>query len=326
MAIRSSLLLVVLFWRCCTISVSGLFTVEARKPHYIAEYGGNISMECQFKMDQETNVENLTILWKRIKDNINTVEVVKYINGKDSEILQEMDDNSRMKLLSNELHKGSAILHINNIKMTDAGQYVCIISSHGSDYKVINLEVQAPYKKITTQIRDVVNSFGETLKEVSCQSFGYPEAQVNWTVDKENHTLAHNISYILTADRLFNVTSVVRIPATSYRKLTCSFWNGITHNATSLSFTISENVKAKSQEWKMLLASFTILIVIAFFLTAVVYVSGQYRRFYQIGTCFYMKRDNASSTRNFPSVYIRSQSENTIVDVENTVTTLLNSS
>lgn len=332
MAVHRHFLLAVLLWKCCTI-INALFTVEARKSHYIAEYGSDVSMECQFTMDLVPRVENLNVLWKHIIDKMNSVEVVKYINGKDIEISQDKNNGARMKLLSNELHNGRAILHISNVKMTDAGQYFCIISSVGSDYKVINLDVQAPYKNITSQVRDVVNSSGETVREVSCQSFGYPEANVTWMVDKENFTGVHNISYTLTADRLYSVISVIRIPATSNRKLTCTFWNEIPHNPISLTFNVSENVKnEKSQEWKVLLASLAIVIVIVFLL-AVVYVSGRYKRWTRTRT-----RNNiyanetlsikayTPSTGECSSEHFGNKSENAIVDVENSVTRLLNSS
>ncbi|XP_073398737.1 programmed cell death 1 ligand 1-like isoform X2 [Dendrobates tinctorius] len=332
MAAHSNFLIAVLLWKCCTI-ISGLFTVEAKKSNYIALYGSNVSMECQFALDMGTDVEKLNILWKHIREKMDAVEVVKHINGKDIEILQDKNYSDRIKLLSNELHNGRAILHINEVKMTDAGQYLCIITSHGSDYKVLKLDVQAPYKNITTQVRDVVNSSGQKVREVSCQSFGYPKANVTWVVDKENLTVVQNISYTITADRLFNVTSVVRIPGTSSTTLTCTFWNEINRNETSLTFTVSEPVKnEKSQEWKLSFVSLAILIVIVVS-TAVGF--GQYKRVYQKRTGFNISRctndtlsinDDTLATSKYSSDHFGNISVNSIVDVENTVTKLLSSS
>ncbi|KAM3937695.1 programmed cell death 1 ligand 1-like [Leptodactylus fuscus] len=326
MAGHNNFLLAMILGMCCTI-INGLFTVEARTSHYIAEYGGNVSMECQFTLDPGTHVKNLQVLWKHNIDKLKSVEVVKYINGKDIEILQGTNYSARVKLLSNELHKGRAILHISNIKRTDAGQYSCIISSHGSDYKVINLDVQAPYKKIIKQVRNVFNSSGDAVKEVSCQSFGYPKAKVTWMVDKENLTEVYNISYTLTPDKLFNVTSVVRIPAKSNRALTCTFWNEISCNATSLTFNVSENsATERSQEWRLLFSSLAIIIVIVFLL-AVVYVSGQWKMFYQKRAGFHDNIcTNETSTSEYSTVNLRNNSEIIIIDAESTVTRLLNTS
>ncbi|XP_077105272.1 programmed cell death 1 ligand 1-like isoform X3 [Ranitomeya variabilis] len=331
MASHSNFLLAVLLWKCCTI-ISGLFTVEAKKSHYIAVYGNNVSMECQFALDMGTGVEKLNVLWKHSRDKMDAVEVLKHINGKDIEILQDKNYSDRIKLLSNELHKGRAILHISKVKMTDAGQYLCIITSHGSDYKVLKLDVQAPYKNITTQVRDVVNSSGETVREVSCQSFGYPKANVTWVVDKENLTVVQNISYKITADRLFNVTSVVRIPVTFSATLTCTFWNEINHNETSLTFTVSGPVKnEKSQEWKLSFVSLAIWIVVVSL--AVGY--GKYKRAHQKRTAFNKSRctndalsinDDTLATSKYSCDHFGNISENTIVDVESTVTKLLSSS
>ncbi|XP_056378038.1 programmed cell death 1 ligand 1-like isoform X2 [Hyla sarda] len=298
----------------------GLFTVEARKSHLIAEYGSKISLECLFKLDLETDFENLRVLWKHMtRDRKDSIEVAKFANGKDIEIFQFKNYSAHMKLLSSELHKGCAILHISNVKMTDAGQYSCIISYIGSDYKEITLDVQAPYKIITTHVREVVNSSGETVREVSCQSFGYPEAEVTWMVDKENHTVVHNTSYTLTTDMLFNVTSVVRIPDKFNRTLTCIFWNKITHNTTSLTFHVSEKVKtAKPQEWKFLFALLPLVIIIIFLLAA---VYGQYKKVWHIRTTLcnsICKRETCNINANMSSATENSDAH-TQIRFQNTI-------
>ncbi|CAI9617634.1 unnamed protein product, partial [Staurois parvus] len=157
--------------------------------------------------------------------------------GKHVEILQDKDYRGRVKLLSDELKKGHASLRIINVKMTDAGQYLCIIAFQGSDFKEISLEVQAPYKQINTKVTDVVTSSGQTMKELSCQSVGFPKAEVTWLSSSGNISATNNISYTLTAEGLFNITSVIRISSEANRTFTCIFWSDALQNSSSENFT-----------------------------------------------------------------------------------------
>ncbi|XP_077331167.1 programmed cell death 1 ligand 2-like isoform X2 [Lithobates pipiens] len=254
------LLSVLVLSRYCA-SVCGLLTVQTIKSSYTAEYGGELNMECLFTVKHITNFEDMTVIWKHSKQKGSSSEVAKYSNGKDVEILQDKEYRDRVKLLSDKLKKGRTILRINNVKMTDAGQYLCIIASQGSDFKEISLEVQAPYKQINTKVTDVVTSSGQTMKELSCQSVGYPKAEVTWLSNSGNISAINNISYIYTAEGLFNITSVIRIPSEANRTFTCIFWNNALQNSTSQYFTFPEINNERQHEWVSAVVIITLLIV-----------------------------------------------------------------
>ncbi|XP_075065278.1 programmed cell death 1 ligand 1-like [Mixophyes fleayi] len=322
MELHTAVLYAVLLWNCCTI-LNALFTVQARKSHYTVEYGGEVTMECNFPVKSKSDVGNMNVLWKHITDKEESVEVVKYINGKDVQVLQDKDYRGRVKLLSHELYKGRAILQISNVKITDAGQYFCIISSQGSDYKTINLEVQAPYKEIKTGVTDVVTLSGQTMKEISCQSYGYPEADVTWLSDRGNISVVHNTSYTLTADRLFNVTSVIRMFDAANMTLTCRFWNKAVQNSTSLTFTfpVSETTSNEnSGEWILPAVIVTILIVLTVIAIKMhdrcTRFSAKAKNIYSnIPTNATLNNDTSVPSTGTCSGYI---SEHTALDVENT--------
>ncbi|KAM5191594.1 programmed cell death 1 ligand 2-like [Mantella aurantiaca] len=302
----------------CT-SVCGLLTVHTMKSSYTAEYGGLISMECRFTVQHSTNLEKMIVIWKHIYKG-STSEVAKYSNGKNVEILRDKDYSNRVRLLSDELYNGRAILKINNVMMTDAGQYLCIIDSQGSDFKVISLEVQAPYKQINTKVTDVVTSSGQTMKELSCQSVGYPKAEVTWLSGSGNISAINNVSNILTAEGLFNVTSVIRISSTANGTFTCIFWNEALQNSSSQNFTLSEISNDKQHAWTAAVVIIMLLIVLIL-LSICIYghCKGHYQKRITEYNSFHsgdtLGIDNSGSATSKYSEY---SSERTVIDVENT--------
>ncbi|XP_063770052.1 programmed cell death 1 ligand 1-like [Pseudophryne corroboree] len=319
---HSTILKAILLWNCCTV-LNALFTVQTMKSQYTVEYGSDVTMECHFPMTSESDVKNLNVLWKHSRDNEKSVELVKYLNGREVLILQDKDYTDRVKLLSHELYNGRAVLQIRNVTITDAGQYFCIISSQGSDYKMITLEVQAPYKEITTRVTDVVTLSGETMKEISCQSFGYPEAEVTWQSDRGNLSLVPNTSYTLTDERLFNVTSVIRILDAANRTFTCLFWNKAIKNSTWLTFTlpVSEtNSKEKSRDW--IFAAVTVIILLILTVTVLI-VLGRWKSLSVKGTNLY-NNIHTNETHCINASMLSTgkcsdhNSEHTAIEVENT--------
>uniref|UniRef100_A0A803Y7Q8 Programmed cell death 1 ligand 2 n=1 Tax=Meleagris gallopavo TaxID=9103 RepID=A0A803Y7Q8_MELGA len=126
---------------------------------------------------------------------------------------QHHDYMGRAALLHNELKSGRAILQITSIKITDAGSYLCLIDYQGADYKYITLEVKASYKIINTQ---------KTRK---------------WNGDKFAF-ICHlsgsaNTTYTLTADGLYNVTSILIINQNMNENYSCIFWNKELNENTS---------------------------------------------------------------------------------------------
>ncbi|XP_053327636.1 programmed cell death 1 ligand 1-like [Spea bombifrons] len=260
MDIHRSLMVTLLFWSQCDVltgfSVTALFTVQATKTHYTAEYGTNIRMGCNFHVGDGVKVEDLTVYWEHSREKGGTYEVVKLLQGMDILSSQHKDFKGRVKILKDELPKGHAVIQINNVTLRDAGQYVCMVSYQGSDYKSLNLEVQAPYKKINVKVADIVTATGQRMKEIACQSVGYPEAEVTWLNARDNLSMVVNTSSVKTAEEMFNVTSIIRISSVANRTLTCSFWNKDIINTTSLTFTIPDDtVEIRSYRWMIITAS-----------------------------------------------------------------------
>ncbi|XP_068127493.1 programmed cell death 1 ligand 1-like isoform X2 [Hyperolius riggenbachi] len=316
----SVFLLGVYFFCSLFAPITALFTVQAINTVYTAEYEGDVAMECQFPVKPDTDIDATTVIWKHKTDTGKDIEVATFFNGKEADILQKNGEKGRVKLLSQELSKGRAILRINKLKITDAGQYLCIISSQGSDYKTIQLEVKAPYKEIHRKVRDVVTSSGQRVKEISCQSVGYPEAEVTWLNDSGSPITVYNTTSEFTADKLYSVTSVIRVSSAANRNFTCTFWNEAYNNKTSLTFTISETERnQESSQWIYAVTVFVILIILA---PVTFLINGRCKRRYKENMNFYNSKqprkslhgDNCATT----STYHDDKSEHEVLDVFNT--------
>ncbi|XP_056370199.1 programmed cell death 1 ligand 2-like isoform X1 [Oenanthe melanoleuca] len=211
--------------------VSALFTVEVPQQLYIAEYGRNVTMECKFPVNGSVDLGLLTVVWEQKRQGwLKSKEVYTFRNGKALHQSQHPDYIGRASLLHSELKLGRAILQITNVKITDAGSYLCLIAYKGVDYKYIALEVKASYKRINTQVMRIP---GEDKFVFMCQSEGFPLAEVFWQNDNFNLSGPANTTYTLTADGLYNVTSILTFKPNTSENYTCVFWNKELNGETS---------------------------------------------------------------------------------------------
>ncbi|NXA16070.1 PD1L2 protein, partial [Sapayoa aenigma] len=209
-----------------------LFTVEVPQQLYIAEYGSNVTMECRFSVNGSINLGLLTVIWEQKRQGwLKSKEVYTLRNGEALPPSQHPDDMGRTSLLYSELKLGRAILQITSVKITDAGSYLCLINYQGVDYKYITLKVKASYKRINTQ---VMRKPGEDKFVFMCQSEGFPLAEVFWQNEKNfSLSVSANTTYTLTADGLYNVTSILILKPNTSENYSCVFWNKELNGETS---------------------------------------------------------------------------------------------
>ncbi|XP_030114710.1 programmed cell death 1 ligand 2 isoform X1 [Taeniopygia guttata] len=215
--------------------VSALFTVEVPQQLYTAEYGSNVTMECRFPVNGSVDLGLLSVFWEQKRQGSSkSKEVYTFRNGKALHPSQHPDYIGRASLLHNELMLGRAIIQITNVKITDAGSYLCLIDYQGVDYKYIALEVRASYKRINTQVMRIPS---EDKFVFMCQSKGFPLAEIFWQNENFNLSGSANTTHTLTADGLYNVTSILTFKPNTSENYTCVFWNKELNEETSAHFS-----------------------------------------------------------------------------------------
>ncbi|KGL97792.1 Programmed cell death 1 ligand 1, partial [Charadrius vociferus] len=200
--------------------LNALFTVEAPQSLYTVEHGNNVTMECTFPVNGKLKFRDLSVTWEK-KDELKK-QVYVLLKGEEDFKSQHSDFRGRIKLLKENLNLGQSLLQITDVKLRDAGFYRCIIGYGGADYKTINLKVKAPYRTITQR----VVSTGENKWKLTCQSEGYPQAEVIWKNRKyEDLTDKANTSYETGSDQRYRVTSTLTIKSRIDEIFHCIFWN-----------------------------------------------------------------------------------------------------
>ncbi|XP_028619899.1 programmed cell death 1 ligand 2 [Grammomys surdaster] len=202
------LLLPILYLSFQLHRIAALFTVTAPKEVYVVDFGGSVSLECDFDRRECTEVEGVRASLQKVEN-------------------ETSSQSERATLLEEQLALGKALFHIPSVQVRDSGQYRCLVICGAAwDYKYLTVKVKASYMKIDTRILEVPGT-GEV--QLTCQARGYPLAEVSW----QNVSVPANTSHIRTPEGLYQVTSVLRLKPQPNRNFSCMFWNTHTKELTS---------------------------------------------------------------------------------------------
>ncbi|XP_072453319.1 programmed cell death 1 ligand 1 isoform X2 [Notamacropus eugenii] len=214
------------------------FSVSVPKDYYKACYGSNVTMECSFPVGERLDLSALTVYWDKKKEFL-----VKFVHGEEDLKIQK--SNPRLRHLNDQLSKGKSLLHITDVKIEDAGVYRCLIGYGGADYKWITLTVNAPYSEINHRIKvDPVTS----EHEITCQSEGYPEAEVIWKNGDQDLSSRATVTYLVGPEKLFNVTSTLRINTTANEVFQCLFQEKDTGKNITAHIVIPEKTESSKTD------------------------------------------------------------------------------
>ncbi|KAG8595592.1 hypothetical protein GDO81_001566 [Engystomops pustulosus] len=215
--------------------IQALFVVTAPESAYTIQYGDTVEMICSFPVPKEDDLNKLKVSWKHFltKDQ-QARQVTLFNNGREDFLSQEPSYKGRASLLNQELKYGRAILKIEEVKLTDAGIYLCLLQLDGSDYQEITLNVQASYNTIKT----FSNESNNNELSLTCESLGFPEAKVYWKQNGVNVSLPVNTSYIRNKDGFYKITSTIKGVDINHQ-YDCVFWNKDLNEETKASTKLS---------------------------------------------------------------------------------------
>ncbi|XP_072882078.1 opioid-binding protein/cell adhesion molecule-like isoform X2 [Hemitrygon akajei] len=129
----------------------------------------------------------------------------------------------RIKLLSPDPQNVSLVLQ--KTELSDSGKYIYFLDTDlGYQEADIVLVVKAPYSLPKLALVNLT----ETTKVVTCETTGYPSAQIHWTVDGKNLTLSSETKKEETAQGLISIISTLPIITSETDQeynYTCAVWN-----------------------------------------------------------------------------------------------------
>ncbi|KAG8455180.1 hypothetical protein GDO86_001393 [Hymenochirus boettgeri] len=264
-----------------------LFVVTVQQSTYTAQYGDKVHLICIFPVGEDIkNLQKLKMSW----EHLDTSQEVLILNNGKLDLTHQADTfKGRATLLMDVLNTGQAVLEIRNLKLSDSGKYRCVLQLDASDHKTINLEVQASYKIIYIYSH---SSPADNEDFLTCQSLGFPLAEVYWQNNGGNITLPATTSHILTSDGLYNTTSTIKYRPDIKQNYSCVFWNKALKQKTQVFFgyqELKDNQVAESHFHAMIIISIFISLLVMM-LVVCIKRKGCFKCFRKKGKDFHHKR------------------------------------
>ncbi|KAM4634106.1 butyrophilin subfamily 3 member A3 [Polymixia lowei] len=241
------------------IVVPSLFTVEADSRTYEAKFEGEVTMGCRFPT-ATSPTSDLTVIWHRIVHG-SSLEVYRLNNGLENLASQDPGYRGRVRLLTEELDRGRAMLQVTRLRINDSGTYQCLVQMETADFKKMSLSVKAPYKDVTKTIQK--STEGDEVRLI-CRSEGHPLLSVTWE-DGNLQKLNSSTAVVITPDQLFQVTSQIQVRTSDKNNYTCSF----TGDGPSAMFRIPDDMPVPRSRNDALMISFIILMAVVVIVSAV---------------------------------------------------------
>nr|ABS30715.1 skint 2 isoform c precursor [Mus musculus] len=253
------LLCVVLHFLHMVAQSSEKFTVTGLQRPVLAPLGGNVELSCQLSPPQQA--QHMEIRWFR---NRYREPVYLYRNGKDlhGETISKYVE--RTELLKDDIGKGKVTLRIFKLTADDDGSYHCVFKV-GEFYEehITEIKVTAT-SSVMYILMQPPNIKGVMLE---CHSGGwFPQPHMEWRDNKGNIIPATSKAHSQDENKLFNMTMMLLIEASSHRSVTCYLQNLLTHEEERISIVLSGELFSWKHVWIMILTTIGFM-MIAFCMT-----------------------------------------------------------
>ncbi|XP_043942199.1 CD276 antigen-like [Protopterus annectens] len=223
-----------------------------------ADITENVVLSCAFKIIKLDTWNSLRIHWHKVgRDKI--IVVHSYYNGGDKLDDQDMEYKDRTQLFHDDLLYGNASLKLLNVKLSDAGNYRCIVADDtGTGYDDGTLRVHA---KPSVPVITVLHQDSRVMLYCDTKSID-PHPQVTWHCGKTDQVKYVNITNnSITSEGLFAIQSSLLWEGNIQGNVCCSVTSVDTAQPLQTCTVIPGNSKDKKHKYV-----FIISIVISAFL------------------------------------------------------------
>nr|BAC29175.1 unnamed protein product [Mus musculus] len=233
---------------------SGHFTVIGSQRPILATLGGNVELNCQLSPPQQA--QHMEIRWFR---NRYTQPVHLYRNGKNLHGETMSKYVERTELLTDAFNEGKVILRILNVTVDDGGAYHCVFKD-GEFYEEHITEVKVTATSSDIQILMHTPNIKGVMLE--CHSGGwFPQPHMEWRNSKGEVIQATSKFHSQDKNKLFNMSMVLFIEASSHRNVICYFQNLVTHQEQSINIVLSGELFSWKIVWIMILSTISFVMI-----------------------------------------------------------------
>ncbi|XP_067389446.1 butyrophilin subfamily 1 member A1-like [Emydura macquarii macquarii] len=197
---------------------SSQFTVTGPDRPITAYVGGEAILPCH--LSPRMSAERMEMKWFHSEF---SAVVHLYRDGQDQYGEQMPEYRGRTELLKDDIANGRVSLRIRDIRLSDAGQYMCLFQS-GVSYEEALLELQVAGLGSAPAIS--VEGHQDGGIRVVCRSFGwFPEPKVLWR-DLQGQLLpSASVNISQEANGLFQTEIAIVLTEESNRKVSCCVRN-----------------------------------------------------------------------------------------------------
>ncbi|XP_026052636.1 programmed cell death 1 ligand 1-like isoform X1 [Carassius auratus] len=274
------------------VSASALFTVSLEKSDYEAELHGDVKLVCLFS--KVKRLSDLTVIWSRVEPKP-AVDVYRLERGTENHNYTSAAFIKRAQLIHEQLDLNRAVLHLKKLQIKDSGMYRCIVKEgDDGDYKQVTLKVTAPY----TPVKKSTMKTGQDEVELSCESQGFPSAQVIWSDGQNTNLTERSISTTRSTDEdLFHIISKLTVKRDLVNNYTCSFLVKGEIRET-VTFSIPDDLLPHSSAQHVWIVAVVLVLLAIVFICVILHwrKNGQKNRRNESSQCAFLFPHSSSAT------------------------------
>uniref|UniRef100_A0A4W4DMY6 Ig-like domain-containing protein n=1 Tax=Electrophorus electricus TaxID=8005 RepID=A0A4W4DMY6_ELEEL len=209
----------VTFSHVTELLTSSLFKLEGPAVPVVAAPGSDIVLPCSIKPTM--SAVDMEVKWSR--QDLGGILVHHYMNKEDKNNDQDRSYRGRTALFKEKLQYGDTSLLLNNVKVSDGGQYTCRVdSAQWNDQISVLLKIEAVGR--TPEITVLGTASGGVL--LQCDSKGWwPVPELQW-LDSEGAEVPAGVTVFHEDDKGFNVRRSLTANSNSTNTYICRVKQG----------------------------------------------------------------------------------------------------